>query len=106
VIVPWNTYIATWLAVSAVGARIVPVEPDPATDNIDPACIADAITPATRAILPVHLYGQSADLDPILQLARARGLHVVEDAAQAHGARYSLENPRAYIVPTSSARST
>ncbi|MBJ7533235.1 DegT/DnrJ/EryC1/StrS family aminotransferase [Rhodomicrobium vannielii ATCC 17100] len=88
VIVPSNTYIATWLAVTAVGARPVPVEPDPATHNIDPACIAAAITPATRVLLPVHLYGQPADLDPILTLARQRGIAVVEDAAQAHGARY------------------
>lgn len=88
VIVPSNTYIATWLAVSAVGARPVPVEPDPATHNIDPARIAAAITPATKVLLPVHLYGQPADLDPILALARQHGLFVVEDAAQAHGARY------------------
>jgi dTDP-4-amino-4,6-dideoxygalactose transaminase len=88
VIVPSNTYIATWLAVSAVGARPVPVEPDPATHNIDPGRIGAAITPATRAILPVHLYGQPADLDPILALARQHGLAVVEDAAQAHGAAY------------------
>ena len=88
VIVPSNTYIATWLAVTAVGARPVPVEPDPATHNIDPARIAASITPATKAILPVHLYGQPADLDPILALARQHGLAVVEDAAQAHGARY------------------
>lgn len=88
VIVPSNTYIATWLAVSAVGARIVPVEPDPATHNIDTARIADALTSATKVILPVHLYGQPADLDPILALARERGIFVVEDAAQAHGARY------------------
>ncbi|MGC9418245.1 MAG: DegT/DnrJ/EryC1/StrS family aminotransferase [Rhodovulum sp.] len=88
VIVPSNTYIATWLAVSAVGARPVPVEPDPATYNIDPNLIAAAITPATRALLPVHLYGQPADLDPILELARRHDLAVVEDAAQAHGARY------------------
>ena len=88
VIVPSNTYIATWLAVSAVGARPVPVEPDPATYNVDPALIEGAITPATRAILPVHLYGQPADLDPIIALARRHGLAVVEDAAQAHGARY------------------
>lgn len=88
VIVPSNTYIATWLAVSAVGATPVPVEPDPATHNIDPAKIAAAITPQTRALLPVHLYGQPADLDPILELARKHGLRVVEDGAQAHGARY------------------
>ena len=88
VIVPSNTYIATWLAVTAVGARPVPVEPDPATYNIDPARIAAAITPATRALLPVHLYGQPADLDPILAVARQHGLALIEDAAQAHGARY------------------
>lgn len=88
VIVPSNTYIATWLAVSAVGARPVPVEPDPATHNIDPARIAAALTDRTKVILPVHLYGQPADLDPILALARSHGLAVVEDAAQAHGARY------------------
>ena len=88
VIVPSNTYIATWLAVSAVGAAPVPVEPDPATHNIDPARIAPSITRATKAILPVHLYGQTADLDPILALAREHGLLVIEDGAQAHGARY------------------
>jgi len=84
VIVPSNTYIATWLAVTAVGATPVPVEPDPATYNIDPAGIAAAITPRTRVLLPVHLYGQPADLAPILALARQHGLAVVEDAAQAH----------------------
>jgi dTDP-4-amino-4,6-dideoxygalactose transaminase len=88
VIVPSNTYIATWLAVSAVGAKPVPVEPDPKTFNIDPARIEVALTPNTRVILPVHLYGQSADLDPILALARKHNLRVVEDAAQAHGAKY------------------
>lgn len=88
VIVPSNTYIATWLAVTAVGARPVPVEPDPATHNIDPARIAAALTPSTKVILPVHLYGQPADLDPILALARTHGIAVVEDGAQAHGARY------------------
>jgi dTDP-4-amino-4,6-dideoxygalactose transaminase len=88
VIVPSNTYVATWLAVTAVGARIVPVEPDLVTHNIDPARVAAAITPATKVILPVHLYGQPADLDPILALARTHGIAVVEDAAQAHGARY------------------
>jgi dTDP-4-amino-4,6-dideoxygalactose transaminase len=88
VIVPSNTYIATWLAVSGVGAAPVPVEPDPATHNIDPARIAAAITPRTRAIMPVHLYGQPADMGPILDIARSHGLRVIEDAAQAHGARY------------------
>ncbi len=88
VIVPSNTYIATWLAVSAVGAKPVAVEPNPTTYNIDPLKIEAAITANTRAILPVHLYGQPADLDPILAIAHGHGLFVVEDAAQAHGARY------------------
>lgn len=88
VIVPANTYIATWLAVTHVGATPVPVEPNPITFNLDPTRIEAAITPRTRAIMPVHLYGQPADLDPILALARKHGLRVVEDAAQAHGARY------------------
>ncbi len=88
VIVPSNTYIATWLAVSHCGATPVPVEPVEATYNIDPARIEAAITPATRVILPVHLYGQPADLDPILAIARKHGLRVLEDGAQAHGARY------------------
>lgn len=91
VIVPSNTYIATWLAVTAVGALPVPVEPDPSTCNIDPAGIAAAITPRTRVLLPVHLYGQPADMAPILALARRHRLAVVEDAAQAHGARYQGE---------------
>lgn len=88
VIVPTHTFVATWLAVSAVGAHPVPVEPDLATFNIDPRRIEAAITHRTRAIVAVHLYGQPADLDPILAIARARGLAVIEDAAQAHGARY------------------
>lgn len=88
VIVPSNTFIATWLAVSAVGATPVPVEPDPDTYNINPALIPAAITSRTKALLPVHLYGQSADLDPILEIAQTHNLFVVEDAAQAHGARY------------------
>lgn len=88
VIVPSNTYIATWLAVSAVGATPVPVEPDTATHNIASSLIEAAITPRTRVILPVHLYGQPADLGPIISIANRHGLKVVEDAAQAHGARY------------------
>ncbi len=88
VIVPSNTYIATWLAVSQCGAVPVPVEPDPGTHNIDPARIETAITPRTKVILPVHLYGQPADMDPILAIARKHGLRVLEDGAQAHGARY------------------
>ena len=88
VIVPSNTYIATWLAVSQCGAIPVPVEPDDATCNIDPLRIEEAITSRTKVILPVHLYGQPADMDPILEIARRHGLKVLEDAAQAHGARY------------------
>lgn len=88
VIVPANTYIATWLAVSRCGAIPIPVEPDEATCNLDPTKIETAITPHTKAILPVHLYGQPADMDPILTIARKHGLRVLEDAAQAHGARY------------------
>ena len=88
VIVPSNTFIATWLAVSQSGATPIPVEPVESTYNLDPGRIEAAITPRTKAILPVHLYGQPADLDPILTLARKHGLRVLEDAAQAHGARY------------------
>lgn len=88
VIVPSNTYIATWLAVSQCGAIPVAVEPDPRTYNIDVSLIEDAITPNTKVILPVHLYGQPADMDPILSTARKHGLRVLEDGAQAHGARY------------------
>ncbi len=88
VIVPSNTYIATWLAVSYTGAKPVPVEPDPETFNLDPARIEAAITPRTKAIMPVHLYGQPADMDPIMAIARACGLKVIEDNAQSQGARY------------------
>jgi dTDP-4-amino-4,6-dideoxygalactose transaminase len=88
VIVPSNTYIATWLAVSQCGATPVPVEPDARTFNIDPALVEAAVTPRTKVILPVHLYGQPADLDPIIAIARKHGLRVLEDGAQAHGARY------------------
>jgi dTDP-4-amino-4,6-dideoxygalactose transaminase len=88
VIVPSNTFIATWLAVTECGATPVPVEPSIDTHNIDPALIASAITSRTRAIIPVHLYGQPADMDPINALAAKHGLVVIEDAAQAQGARY------------------
>lgn len=88
VIVPAATFIATWLAVTYSGATPVPVEPDERTYNIDPERIEAAITPRTRAILVVHLYGQPADMDPIIAVARRHGLKVIEDAAQAHGARY------------------
>jgi len=88
VIVPSNTYIATWLAVTHAGATPVPVEPDEATYNLDPTRIEAALTSRTRAIMPVHLYGQPADMDAIIGVAARHGLKVIEDAAQAHGARY------------------
>lgn len=88
VIVPSNTYIATWLAVSNCGAAPVPVEPDPETMNIDPAKIEAAITRRTKAIIPVHLYGQPADMLPIRHIASEYGLKVLEDASQAHGATF------------------
>ena len=88
VIVPSNTFIATWLAVNQAGATPVPVEPRRDTYNIDVERIEAAITPRTKAIIPVHLYGQPADLDAVLEIARAHGLRVIEDAAQAHGSTY------------------
>lgn len=88
VIVPANTFVATWLAVSHCGATPVPVEPLETTCNIDPEKIEAVLTERTKVILPVHLYGQPADLDPIMAIARRHGLLVLEDAAQAHGARY------------------
>jgi dTDP-4-amino-4,6-dideoxygalactose transaminase len=89
VIVPANTYIATWLAVTYVGATIVPIEPEFVTYNIDPLLIESAITSKTKAIIPVHLYGQPCDMYPIMQLAKKYNLFVIEDAAQAHGADYN-----------------
>ena len=83
-----NTFVATVAAVRYAGARAVYVDIDPARFTMDPARVEAAIGPRTKAILPVHLYGQPADMDPILEIARRRGLLVVEDAAQAHGARY------------------
>src|SRR5947199_8618090 len=88
VIVPSNTYIATWLAVSYADAKPVPVEPDPRTSNIDPARIEAALTSKTNAIMPVHLYGQPEEMDPIMHIAQKHGLKVIEDNAQAQGARY------------------
>ena len=88
VIVPSNTYIATWLAVSEAGATPVPVEPDIRTYNIDPRKITNAITPRTKAILPVHLYGQPADMGQVIKLAEQHNLIVIEDTAQAHGAKH------------------
>ena len=88
VIVPANTYIASWLAISYVGATPVPVEPNPQTYNLDPDKIEGALTTRTKAIMPVHLYGQPAEMKKIAPIARRHGLRVVEDAAQAHGASY------------------
>lgn len=88
VIVPSNTFIATWLAVSQVGAVPIPVEPDINNYNIDPNLISAFITNNTRAIIPVHLYGQPADMKPIMEIAEKYNLLVIEDAAQAHGASY------------------
>lgn len=88
IIVPSNTYIATALAVTYVGATPVFVEPDIRTFNIDPTGIEDKITDKTKAIMPVHLYGQACDMDSIMKIARKYKLYVIEDCAQAHGARY------------------
>lgn len=88
VITAANTFIATALAISNSGARPVLVDVDPTTYNLNPALLEDAITPATKAIIPVHLYGQPADMDAILAVARKHGLRVIEDACQAHGGRY------------------
>ncbi len=88
VIVPSNTYIASWLAVTMTGATPVPVEPDPDIWNIDPNRIETAITPCTKAIMPVHLYGQACDMTAIMEIAARYGLFVVEDNAQAHGAEH------------------
>lgn len=86
VIVPANTFIATWLAVSQAGAGPVPVEPDAATYNIDPEQVEAHITPRTKAIIAVHLYGQMADVPALRQIADRHDLRLIEDAAQAHGA--------------------
>jgi len=88
VIVPSNTYIATWLAVNHCGALPIPVEPVIETYNIDPSLIESAITAKTKAIIVVHLYGQPVDMDPINEIAKKHGLKVIEDCAQAHGALY------------------
>lgn len=89
VIVPAMTFIATWLAVTSAGAVPVPVDVQQGTGNLDVSKIKAAVTPRTKAIMPVHLYGQTADMDPIRKLAREHRLKVIEDAAQAHGARYN-----------------
>ena len=88
VIVPANTYIATWLAVTRCGGTLVPVEPLEHTYNIDPNAVEAAVTPRTKAIIPVHLYGQPADMDAIRMIGDKYGLFILEDAAQAHGASY------------------
>jgi dTDP-4-amino-4,6-dideoxygalactose transaminase len=89
VIVPSNTYIATCLAVSGVGATMVMVEPVERTYNLDPTRLEAAISRRTKAILPVHLYGQAAETEAMNEIARRHGLKVIEDAAQAHGARFN-----------------
>ena len=88
VIVPANSFIATSETVTLTGARVVFADIDPQTYNLDPTSIEAKVTPKTRAIIAVHLYGQPADMDPILKIARNRQLFVIEDAAQAHGATY------------------
>ncbi len=88
VIIPSNTYIATALAVTYTGATPVFVEPDIRTFNINPELIEEKITEKTKAIMPVHLYGQACDMDPIIEVAKKYNLYVVEDCAQAHGAKY------------------
>lgn len=92
VIVPTNTYIATWLAVSYVGATPIPVEPNSETYNIDVTKIARAITSKTKAIMPVHLYGQAAEMQAIMAIADANNLFVIEDNAQAQGAVSGSQN--------------
>lgn len=89
VIVPTNTYIASWLAVTNIGAIPVPVEPSPQTYNLDIELIEAAITPRTKALMPVHLYGQPAEILKIVKLAAHYNLKVIEDGAQAHGAKIS-----------------
>lgn len=88
VIVPANTYIASWLAVTYAGAIPVPVEPDPATYNLDASRIVSAITPNTRAIMAVHLYGQCTTMQNIWEIAEKYGLKIIEDSAQTHGGTY------------------
>lgn len=83
-----NTFIATAEAVSMLGAKVRFVDVDPKRLTLDPARLAEACTPATKAVIPVHLYGHPAEMDPIMEIARQRGLRVIGDAAQAHGAQY------------------
>jgi len=88
VIVPANTYIASWLAITYAGATPVPVEPDPRTYNLDPSLITPLITSRTRAIMPVHLYGQPTPIDEISRIAEKHKLRIIEDSAQTHGGTY------------------
>lgn len=88
VIVPGATFVATWLAVTEAGADVVPVDVDPSTSNIDASRVAAALTPRTKGIIAVHLYGQPADMDALSGVAEAAGIPIIEDAAQAHGARH------------------
>ena len=103
VIVPSNTFIATALAVTYVGATPVFVEPDIRTYNIDPSRIEEKITPKTKAIMPVHLYGLPCDMDPIMRVAEKHGLYVIEDCAQAHGATYKGRVIGSFAMPPASA---
>lgn len=96
VIVPAHTFIATWLAVSAAGARPVPVEPDALTYNLDPERVEAAITPCTRAVLAVHLYGQRANMAALSEICRRRGIWLLADAAQAHGVSAAGAEASAY----------
>jgi len=89
VIVPANTYIATWLAVTQVGAKLVPCELDPATYNLDPSRVERALSARTKVVMPVHLYGQAADLTSITQVLKGTGVRVLDDAAQGHGALHA-----------------
>lgn len=91
-----NTFVATVAAVVETGARPVLVDVDPVTLNMDPAAIAPAITPRTKAVMPVHLHGRLADMEAILEVARAHGLTVIEDAAQAHGAQRGAKRAGAF----------
>lgn len=99
VIVPSNTYIATWLAISRVGARIVPVEPDPLTYNLDPERVEAAVTPRSRVLLPVHLYGQSCQMEDLGSIAEKYHLDILEDSAQMHlRGRSPMANPNLRVI--------
>lgn len=89
VIVPAHTFLATWLAVTRTGAQPIPVEPDPQSFNIHVNKLSDAVTDRTKAIIPVHLYGQSCDMTAIMQFARDKEIFIIEDNAQAHGALWN-----------------